>query len=68
MRNDKLGRKRKKLEDKSTTLMLRIDNKTIFGLLDKFSIEYDREAEIFKKETMKALNLELEKLFKKIVE
>lgn len=67
MRIDKVGRQRKKLEDKSTALMFRIDNKTLFSLCDKFGINYDREAEIVSDEIKKALIGELEGIIKKIV-
>ena len=67
MRIDKVGRQRKKLEDKSSTLMFRIDNKTIFLLCDKFNIDYDRNAELLDIETKKLLIAELEGIIRNIV-
>lgn len=67
MRIDRVGRKRKKLEEKSTALMFRIDNKTLFSLCDKFNIQYDREAELVSDETKKAVIAELEVIIKNIV-
>lgn len=67
MRNDKVGRKRKNLEDKSTTLMFRLDNKTLFLLCDKFGIEYDKNLELVSTETIKALTIELEEIMRKLV-
>lgn len=50
-----VGRKRKNLEDKSSVLMIRLDNKTIFRLCEKFGIEFDREAEILDDKVKKDL-------------
>lgn len=62
-----MGRKRKDLIDKSTTLLLKIDNRTLFLLCDKFNIEYDKDLELVDKETIKLLNVELVEIIKKIV-
>lgn len=37
-----MGRKRKPLEEKSTALMLRINNKILFDLCDRHGIEVDK--------------------------
>lgn len=50
-----MGRNRKPLIEKSSVLMIRLDNKTIFALCDKFKIEYDLESEILSDTTKKAL-------------
>lgn len=50
-----LGRKRKELIDKSTVLMIRLDNRTLFKLCEKFNIEYDPEGEVLEDETKKSL-------------
>lgn len=50
-----MGRHRKKLEDKSSILMIRLDNKTIFRLCDEFEIEYDLAAEFLSDEIKKTL-------------
>ncbi|MBC9710040.1 MAG: hypothetical protein H9W80_12580 [Enterococcus sp.] len=55
MRVSAVGRKRKKLEDKSSVLMIRLDNKTIFRLCEKFGIEFDSEAEILDDKVKKDL-------------
>lgn len=65
MRIDIMGRKRKKLEEKSTTLMVRMDNKTIFLLCDKFGISYNRDAEILDNEIKKLLSEEIERIVRK---
>lgn len=62
-----MGRKRKDLIDKSTTLMLKIDNRTLFSLCDEFGIEYDRDLELVETETIKLLIVEIEEIIKKIV-
>lgn len=50
-----VGRNRKPLIEKSSVLMLRLDNRTIFALCDKFNIFYDSESEILEDETKRAL-------------
>lgn len=67
MRIDKVGRKRKNLEDKTSTIMFRIDNKTLFLLCDKFGIEYDKTLELVATETIKALSVEIEEILRNIV-
>jgi len=62
-----MGRKRKDLIDKSTTLMLRIDNRTLFSLCDKYGIKYDENLELVETETIKLLIVELEEVIKNIV-
>lgn len=55
MRNDNLGRKRKDLIEKSTSLIIKLDNKTIFKILDDNKIDYDPNAEIFDSRVTKEL-------------
>lgn len=62
MRIDKLGRNRKPLIEKSTPLMIRVDNETLFKLCDKFNIPYDDSAEIFDNETKKLINGQIKKI------
>lgn len=50
-----MGRKRKPLIEKSSVLMIRLDNKTIFALCDKFKIDYDLDSEMLSDTTKKAL-------------
>ena len=50
-----MGRLPKKLEDKSSVLMIRLDNKTLFDLCDEFGIEYDRNGLIVEDEAKKLL-------------
>lgn len=54
-----MGRHRKKLEDKSSVLMIRLDNKTIFKLCDALKIEYDPAAEFLSDDIKKALIFEI---------
>lgn len=68
MRIDIMGRPRKKLEDKSTSLMFRMDNKTIFLLCDKFNISYNREGEFLDDTARKLLIIEIERILRDIVE
>lgn len=67
MRNDRVGRKRKNLEDKTSTIMFRIDNKTLFLLCDKFGIEYDKNLELVDSGTLKSLTVEIEAILRNIV-
>lgn len=62
MRVDKMGRNRKKLEDKSTSLIFRMDNKTLFKLCDKLGIEYDRNAEIMDNEIKNRIIVEIKRI------
>lgn len=54
-----VGRNRKPLIEKSSVLMLRLDNKTIFSLCERFKIDYDPDAEILSDVTKKALTDEI---------
>ena len=67
MRNDNLGRNRKNLIEKSTSLIIRMDNKTLFKLCDKFNISYDESAEIIDNETKKLINIEIKKIVSNFV-
>lgn len=68
MRTDnKMGRKRKDLVDKSTSLILRVDNKTLFLLCNKLNIEFDSNAESFDDETKKRINMEIKEILKNFV-
>lgn len=67
IRMDVMGRKRKSLEDKSTTLMVKLDNKMIFNLCDKFRIEYDRDAEILETGLKNDITVEIVKILKEYV-
>ena len=62
-----MGRKRKDLVDKSTSLILRIDNKTLFLLCNKLNIEFDSNAESFDDETKKRINMEIKDILNKFV-
>lgn len=62
-----MGRKRKDLVDKSTPLMLRVDNKTLFLLCDKLNIEFERNAENFDDETKKMIILEIKEILNEFV-
>jgi len=62
-----MGRKRKDLIDKSTTLMIKIDNRTLFALCDKYGIEYDKDLELVGTDTIKLLIVELEEVIRKIL-
>lgn len=61
-----MGRKRKDLIDKSTTLMIKLDNRTLFSLCDKYGIEYNKDLELVETETISSLIVELEKVIRKI--
>ena len=61
-----MGRLPKKLEDKSSVLMIRLDNKTLFDLCDQFGIKYDRDGLIVEDETKKALVSEIKSILEKI--
>lgn len=67
MGNDKMGRKRKDLVDKSTSLILRVDNKTLFLLCNKLNIEFDSTAESFDDETKKRINMEIKEILNNFV-
>ena len=67
MRNDKMGRKRKDLVDKSTSLILRVDNKTLFLLCNKLNIEFDSNAESFDDETKKRIIMEIKEILNNFV-
>ncbi len=62
-----MGRNRKNLEDKSTALLFRIDNKTLFKLCDRFDIEYDRNAEILEIDTKNRLIVEIKRIVTEFV-
>lgn len=62
LRIDNMGRNRKKLEDKSTSLIFRIDNKTLFKLCDKFDIEYDKTAEIMDNHIKNSIIVEIKSI------
>lgn len=61
-----VGRKRKNLIDKSTVLMIRLDNKTIFKLCDILNIDYNPNAEILQDSVKKALIDEIKNNLEKI--
>ncbi|MED3353154.1 hypothetical protein P4388_32115 [Bacillus thuringiensis] len=67
MRTGDMGRKRKDLIDKSTALMLRVDNKTLFQLCEKLKIEFDRDAETFDDDTKKIIILEIKEILYQFV-
>ena len=60
-----MGRKRKNLEDKSTSICFRLDNKLIFQLCDKFGIIYDKNAEMIEDTVKKQLIAEIKNIIKK---
>ncbi|MFC9542988.1 hypothetical protein ACFTQ7_24605 [Lysinibacillus sp. NPDC056959] len=62
-----MGRKRKDLVDKSTPLILRVDNKTLFLLCEKLNIDFDSNAEAFDDDTKKEIILEIQEIVKKFV-
>lgn len=62
-----MGRKRKDLVDKSTSLILRVDNKTLFLLCEKLNIDFDSNAEAFDDDTKKKIILEIQEIVKKFV-
>ena len=66
MRMIAMGRQPKKLEDKSSVLMIRLDNKTLFSLCDEFGIEYNREGLLVEDTTKKALVGEIKNILEKI--
>lgn len=57
-----MGRSRKELIEKSTPLIIRFDNRTLFKLCDKFNISYDKSAEIFDNDVKKSINKEIKKI------
>ena len=61
-----MGRLPKKLEDKSSVLMIRLDNKTLFDLCDQFGIVYNREGLIVEDATKKALVREIKNILEEI--
>ncbi|MEK5149205.1 hypothetical protein MKX53_19660 [Psychrobacillus sp. FSL K6-4615] len=62
-----MGRKRKKLIEKSTSIIFRIDNETLFKLCDILQIKYDENAEILDDSTKNALNVEIKKIVHEFV-
>lgn len=62
-----MGRHRKDLIDKSTSLIIRFDNKTLFKLCDRFNISYDKSAEIIDNDVKKRLNVEMKKIISNYV-
>lgn len=57
-----MGRKRKDLIDKSTSIIFRIDNKTLFRFCEIKGIEIDKSAEIIDKNTKNMINEEIKKI------
>lgn len=64
---DNMGRKRKDLIDKSTSIILRLDNKTLFSLCDRLNIDFDRNGECFDEDTKKAIIGEIIEIIKQYV-
>lgn len=62
-----MGRKRKSLIEKSTTLFLSIDNETLFLLCKRMNIHPDKYAEIFDYETIKLINQKIKEIVKQHV-
>lgn len=62
MRIDNMGRKRKELIEKSTSILFRIDNKTLFALCDLLEIEFDKNAEIIDISTKNKIIEEIKKI------
>lgn len=62
-----MGRNRKDLIEKSTSLILNLDNKTIFLLCERFNIDFDKNAEIFDDETKKMIIVEIKEILKNYV-
>lgn len=62
-----MGRNRKQLKDKSTSILLRIDNKTLFNLCDILGINYDENAEILDDEVKRMINVEIKKIIGEFV-
>ena len=67
MRFDRMGRNRKELKDKSTPLIFRIDNKTLFRFCDILEIEYDKNAEMLNNETKIKITEEIKKIIQDFV-
>lgn len=67
MRIDKLGRNRKKLIEKSTPVIFRLDNETIFKLCDKLNIHYDSDGEVLDNAVKKRINEEIKQIIRNFV-
>lgn len=57
-----MGRHRKQLIDKSTPLIFRIDNKTLFRFCDILKIDYDENAEMLDNDTKIKIIEEIKKI------
>lgn len=62
-----VGRKRKDLIDKSTVLMIRLDNRTIFKLCEIYNIEFDLDCEIISDELKKSIIGEIKNNLENII-
>ena len=62
-----MGRNRKDLIEKSTSLILNLDNKTIFLLCERLNIDFDKNAEIFDDETKKIIIVEIKEILENYV-
>lgn len=62
-----MGRKRKPLIEKSTPIILRIDNKTLCELCKKQEIEFDENGEVFSETTISYIKIEIIKIIEEFV-
>lgn len=59
-----MGRPRKKLIDKKTSIIIDLDNKTWFKFCERLNIEFDKNAEIFNDEIKLKIKEEIIKFIK----
>lgn len=62
-----IGRKRKPLIEKTSSVILKIDNEILFKLCDKSQIEFDKNAEIFNDSIKQQINAKLLQIIKEYV-
>lgn len=60
-----MGRTRKPLIEKSTNLIIKIDNETIFAICDKYGIKYNPEMNILDNDVLKQVSEQIIKTLKK---
>lgn len=62
-----MGRNRKDLIEKSTSLIISLDNETLFLLCEKFNIDFDKNGQIFDDNAKKLIIVEIKEILKKFV-
>lgn len=61
-----MSRKPKPLIEKSTAILFRLDNNTLFKFCDLHQIEYDKDASYVEPETKKEVNSQIKKIIENL--